>query len=224
VATTLAQMRTRVRELADMQDSTFVTDSELAGYLNRALWALDDLLHNTWEDYYAVEETVTFSGTSYTLPSDFYRLIAVDVRGSTGAWVGLTQYNVADRNLYRNSTLTTPEAQAYRLSGRRSLLFLPGFSGNVDARLIYYAQQPALALDSDTRDYPNGWEEWAILKAAIVCLGKEERDATHLERMLAMEDSRIRDAAPQRELAPVTVADVETASADLSEYGPTRRR
>lgn len=218
---TLTELRTRVRKHADMESSTFVTDDELTGYLNRALWALDDKLHTLWEDYYAAEVEVSLSGTSHTLPEDFYKLVGVDVRqGGGGDWVGLKPYALAERNAMRNLRQARPEEQRYRIQGTRTLHFLPGFSGATTAIISYYPQRAALVDDGDSVEYPHGWEEWAVLQAAIVCLTKEERDTTAKEKLLALENARVEASAPVRDVVePFRVVDTESG-ADCPRGGP----
>jgi hypothetical protein len=201
---TLAELRTRVRVLADLEDdSEFVDDLELKGHINRSLWALDDLLHKTWADYFVVEFPTAFSGTSYPLPEDFYKLVAVDVRRTDSTWTDLKPYMLAERNTLRN--LTTPvtvDAVKYRILGAE-LKFLPAMPANTQAILTYYPQMGALVNDADTRDYPNGWEQWACLQTAVILLTKEERDTSALEMLLARETARIEASAPIRDEAPV---------------------
>lgn len=201
---TLGELKTRVRELADLEDDLgFVDDSELVGHINRSLWALDDLLHKTWADYFAVEFPTTFGGASYPLPIDFYKLVAVDVRDTDTVWYDLKPYMLAERNALRN--ITTPvlaRAVKYRIIGR-TLKFLPDMPAGTQAILTYYPEQPALAVDADTREYDNGWEQWACLQTAIILLTKEERDTSALEVLLARETARIEASAPIRDEAPV---------------------
>lgn len=215
---TLAQLKQRVRELADLEDdSAFVDDAELTGHINRALWALDDLLHKTWADYFAVEVPVTMVGGTHALPADFYKLVAVDVQTTSSIWVDLKPYMLAERNTLRNLTLPVlAESVKYRVMGR-SLRLLPDMPAGTPALITYYPQQPSLTLDADTRGYDNGWEQWACLQAAIVVMTKEERDTSNLDKLLAMETARIEASAPIRDEAPVAFVesgDVGALNAD----------
>jgi hypothetical protein len=224
-AVTLLELKRRVRELADLEsDTQFVDDAELVGHINRALWGLDDLLHKTWADYYVEEVPVTFSGASHTLPADFYKLVAVDVQGTGAQWYDLKPYSLAERNTLRNATgPVNPEGVKYRLMGQE-LRFLPSMPAGTSALITYYPQQPALVADSDTRDYPNGWEQRACLEAVILLLTKEERDTLALEKMLAAETKRIEDSAPLRDEAPVTFVDTTEGVSSLNADGIARWR
>lgn len=220
---TLDELRTRVRELADLEDDTdFVDTAELDGHINRALWALDDLLHKTWANYFVTEVAVTFSGATHALPADLYKLVAVDVQsGST--WHDLKPYVLAERNTLRNATTTTPQACKYQLMGTQ-LRFLPDMPAGTSAIITYYPMQPALALDGDSRDYPNGWEQHACLQAAILLLMKEERDSGPLERLLAAERARIEESAPLRDEAPVSFVDTSDGTDAFNADGVARWR
>jgi hypothetical protein len=206
---TLAQLRSRVREAADLEASAgFISEAQLTGIINRACWALDSQLHRTWEDYFCTTLEVTLSGTSYALPADFYKLLFLDVRGSDSQWRPLGQYKLAERNLLRNATEKRVECNRYRILGK-TLTLLPGLTAPTPAVLAYYPQVAPLVLETDTRDYPNGWEEWAVLWGALVCLVKEERDTTGLEKLLAREQERIALDAPDRDAEPMGPVDVE---------------
>jgi len=221
---TLLELKRRVRELADLEDDAeFVDDAELVGHLNRSLWSLDDLLHKTWADYYVEELAVTFSGPSHLLPGNLYKLVAVDVK-SGNTWHDLKPYSLAERNTLRNAMgPVNPEGVKYRLMGN-SLRFLPDMPANTSALITYYPQQPALVEDGDTRDYPNGWEQYACLMAAIVLLTKEERDASALERMLAAEKARIEESAPLRDEAPVSFSEPTENASGFTADGIARWR
>ena len=75
---TLDDMRTRVRELANMETnaaSGFVTDDELRRRLNEALRGLYDMLVEArGQEYYLNQHTFTLVNgqNDYSLPSDFY--------------------------------------------------------------------------------------------------------------------------------------------------------
>ena len=61
--TTLQNLIDRVRQRADMEGSTFVTDAEVIGYINVAMAEMHDILVTRYEDYYVESK-------QYTLPAD----------------------------------------------------------------------------------------------------------------------------------------------------------
>lgn len=209
----LLELRTRARQHADMEgDSSFVTDEELTRRINNACWALDDMLHNTFEDFYLA----TWSGVlaplvnSLGLPEDFYKMVSVDVSDSGGTWYALKPYVNADRIALKNADGQGIHATRYRLQNRE-LRFLPPLTGATHVELSYYPQIPALRDEEDTREYPNGWEEWVCLTAAIGMLTKEERDPSALVALLNAETARINASAPIRDQSTPQMDDMPWA-------------
>lgn len=202
--TTLAELRERVRLKVDMVGSDFVEDPELDGMINRAIFALDDKLHESRKDYFLVEEDVTLSGQSHELPPAFYKLVGVDVQSSNGDWVALHPFEWGERNALRNLRNARPEEMRYRLlggtDGVQVLSFLPGFSAPAAARLSYYPQRESLINPTDAVTYPQAWEEWAVLRAAIEARTKEERDTASLVGLLRLEEARINTSVPVRDV------------------------
>lgn len=215
-AVTLAALETRVRQAADMEKSKFIKPDELRGIINRALWALDDLLYDTWTDHRMVVHPFTFTADTYELPTDFYRLRTLDVFYG-GRWKDLDAFMHRERNALRNMTGVQPDACRYQLLNLRHLRILPGFRGvEVPAEVAYYPQRSPLAEPDDYVELPNGWEEWAVLSAAIVCRTKEERDPGTLVSLLGLEAARLEKAVPAQDgNSPkrVVVTDLDTGGA-----------
>lgn len=98
--TTLAAVKTLVRQRANMEDSQFVTDDELVAYIARSHQELYGILVQKFgADYFASSTTFTTDGTNdtFALPSDFFKLLGVDVLTS-GRYVSLSRFNFAERN------------------------------------------------------------------------------------------------------------------------------
>lgn len=213
---TLAELKARARVHADQEDSLFVSEAQLTGFLNKSLDALYDKVVGVWEDYFLTRTTATFTSTSYTLPVDFYKLVGLRVQGSNGRWQKLKKLIPEEEDAYLNTTNVDPELVRYRLESRRTLSLFPGFgTASVAARLSYIPLRPALVLDTDVEEWDASWEEWAVLDAAIKCMGKAEQDTTSLEKLRAAEEARIKDLAPSRDENDVArVADVTTGCGD----------
>jgi hypothetical protein len=86
-----------------MVGSTFVTDAEWGRYINGSLYELYDLLVAAYgSDYYATSYSFTTTGSAdtYALPSDFYKLLGVDLQVATApnGNVSLRPFNFAERN------------------------------------------------------------------------------------------------------------------------------
>jgi hypothetical protein len=111
---TLADLRLATRERADRilasgdYADAFITDAELARYINQSLFELYDLLASRYESYYYLgQNTFITDGVSdrYSLPVDFYKLLGVDLQinaNSSGAngYLTLRRFEMPDRNKY----------------------------------------------------------------------------------------------------------------------------
>jgi len=214
---TLAQLRTAVRQRADMLYSQFVTDSELNSYINQSAFELYDILIQKFgDDYYIKQPAYTFQtdGTNflYALPSDFYKLVGVDlaINQSPASWTTIWNFNFGARNvnpvpnvqgLYGFSNIRV------RVSGN-NLWVSPVPSANQTFQIWYAPRMTTLSADSDTFDGISGWTEYIICDAAIKCKDKQESDT----QVLLLEKQgliqRIESAAENRNAsAPATVMD-----------------
>lgn len=219
MATTMSllELRTAVRQRADMVNSNFVTDPELTSYINQSLFELYDLLIQKYGDDYFVANpySITTNGISdsYTLPSNFYKLLGVDLAlgNSPDSYVSIKPFNFAERNRY-----AAPNFQSfygitnlrYRLRGNK-IWFTPIAEANQTIRIWYVPRLDTLTADTDTTDGISGWTEYVIVDAAIKCMQKEESDVSVLAAQKLGLIQRIENAAENRDAAlPKTVADV----------------
>ncbi len=208
-AVTLATFRERVLQAVDAEGSSFVETPELNRFVNGSLDALYDKLVAVWEDYYARDVSVSLTGASHSLPADFYKLLGIDVQVSSTQWLALVECPWAERNRWRSATGMRPEDVRYMLRGQ-ALQFLPGFGTPMPAVLSYIPLRTQLVADTDAADFPQSWEEWAVVHAGLKFLSKAERDTTGLAQRLALEDQRINALAPKRKPGEVErVADVD---------------
>lgn len=201
---TLATLRTMARRRADMENSSFVTDTELNEYINTAIKRLYDLLVMANEDYYTTSDTVTTDGTSkeFNLPADFYKIKGLDYN-LNGTTRSMKPYPFNERNDFQNNTSEI----RYRLR-KDKIRFEPAPSAQ-SMTLWYVPAFSDLSNDADTFDGVNGWEELVAIDAAIKCKRKEESDTQELiferERLYA----EIKEIAKSRDQAfPQTVSDV----------------
>lgn len=191
---TLAEMRLLAQQRADMVSSDFVTDAEWRSFLNGSLAELYDLvLQKFGADYYVAtpHEFVTTSAERYALPSDFYKLLGVDVEspGSPSGYVTALPFNFAERN-----TLPLPPA------GKTVV--------------VHYAPKITLLVDDeDEVDGVSEWQEVAIVDAARKALAKEESDTSALEREKLGLLARIEAAAENRDAGSPSIV-VDTSGRD----------
>jgi hypothetical protein len=216
----LSDLRTAVRQRADIVGSQFVTDSELTSYINQSYLELYDLLVQKYGDDYFVASpyTITTDGINdtFTLPTDFQKFLGLDLALSTSqdSYVTIRRFEFQDRNRY-----AVPNFQSfygvtnlrYRLRGN-SLWLTPIPSSGQTLRLFYVPQLTLLSADSDLASNLGGWLEYVIVDAAIKCMQKEESDISALMAQKQALIVRIEAAAENRDAGnPPRVADGQSS-------------
>lgn len=204
---TLADLKLKSRQRADMVNSKFVDDTELAGYLNNSYAELYDILIATDANYYltVLPFTLANGANIYPLPTDFYKLKGLDYASTSGgagtSWVTVSQFIFNERNnTISNAALisgtTTPIS--YILQSNQ-LYLLPETQAGGTYRMWYIPRYVPLVNDTDTLDGINGFEEYVIVDAAIKMLQKEESDVTVLMSQKQSLLSRIQSMAADRD-------------------------
>jgi hypothetical protein len=184
----LSELRTRIRQRTDSENSEFVTDAELNQLINTAYQELYGLLvraslHRTEE-----VETVTADGSdSYSMPSDFLSLIGV-YRVYDEDKVPLERFPDKFRPGSR-----TGDASMYRVVGSELVLYPKPSDGSYD--IVYIPVPGELVADADQLDGVLGWEEFVVIDAAINVLAKEESNTLALEAKRDRILKRISDEA-----------------------------
>ena len=201
---TLSSLRTQIRQRANMENSEFISDSELNGYINASYAELYDILVSRFEDYYTItaSSTVSAGSFSFSVPADFYKVRGVDRLISGTEYYSLKGFNFSERNAYNNSVTFNYFNQIdirYRLIGN-NIELTPQGSAAGTYRLWYIPTYTALSLDADTVDGVNGWEEYIIVDACIKCLEKEESSTTMFEKQKKALLKRIEEMASQRDI------------------------
>jgi len=64
MASTLAQLRTRVQADLDLEDETFIIDSDINSWINEAIKKAEAEIHTLYEDYFLTETEVTLVTTN----------------------------------------------------------------------------------------------------------------------------------------------------------------
>lgn len=220
---TLLQVRTNAKQKADMENSTFISDTEWNFNINQSLQELYDLvLQKYGDDYYST--TISFQtdgstylyplpdGTNYSGATIFYKLLGVDLAMSNtnDSYVTIRRFNMSDRNRY-----AVPNFQSfygvtnmrYRLEGN-NLWITPTPSAGQTMRVWYVPRCTLFSSDSDTSDGYGGWLEYVITDAAIKALQKAELDVSTLAGQKGALLQRIESVAENRDAAnPMVVAD-----------------
>jgi hypothetical protein len=207
---TLEAMRDQARALADMTNTTFVTNAELDVLLNQAIAELWSLLTAVVPQRYMLTAAITMvAGTrEYALPGDFMALVGVDwVRGDDR--YPLEPFALNDRAVgpYAGGTSLDPWTPACRYdiryggldgSGERLVFDRDPPAGSVE---VLYVQAPQLLeADDDVFDGVAGWEDWAVLDVAIKMLAKEESDPSMYVAQQARLDQQIKGLAGKRDI------------------------
>ncbi len=201
---TLAELRTQVRNRADMARSQFISDSEFNTSINASIRELYDLLSQKFgEDYFATSTTIsTVAGTdTYALPTGFYRLLGVDQRVANGEWVTLKPFMFSERNRFNTTVLRGvygADFMRYRIQGN-SLILRPVPQQITTLQIWYQPQFTSLVLDGDTFDGYNGWEEFVIVDAVMKAKQKEESDVSVEMAQKQALIKRIEEAAGNRD-------------------------
>lgn len=168
MATTLLQLRTRCKQESDSVGQSFVSDAEWNSYIVASYQELYGLIVQAYGDDYYVQSPstgflITTTGLTnfFALPTDFFKLLGVDLQVTQGNWVTLKPFMFSERNQFTLNNNSFPMAgQTVR---------------------VFYVPLPTLpAVDADTIDGVNGWEEYIVIDAAMKAMAKEESDVSVL--------------------------------------------
>lgn len=215
MAITLLELRNKTKERADQENSSFVSDSELNGYINSSAAELWDLLLEAYGSNYGVTTPYQFTTVSgqnmYDLPENFYDLIGVDVKFDDNKWQTVDKFNFNERNRYQDlgtwTVLGLPSIR-YRIVGNK-IMFSPTPDASTQVQIWYRPVSTILVNDSDELDDLNQYSEYIITDAAIKCMQKEESDVSILAAQKQALAQRIRDKAANRDASkPNSVTDI----------------
>ncbi len=165
------------RQIADMQNTQFCTDTEIVGYLDIGYRKLYNHVVNRFENYYVSEQNITLvpSQEEYDLPTDFFKLLGCDMFRSGLAYT-MRPWSLNERNRVTFSYNGTP--LRYILKAGK-IVFKP-IPATTDYIKMYYIPSPAeLTLGSSVEVF-NGFDEYVMLDAAIKMKQKEESDVSIL--------------------------------------------
>jgi hypothetical protein len=194
MAVTLSSLRTQVRERADMQNSLFVSDSELNLYINNSAWELYDIVVSKFEDQFIYTDSITGLPPTYTitdtaqnwftLPSNFYKLRGVDRQKETSgdSWFTLSKWNFAERNSFLDRGVRSywgSSTACYRVLGQKVSILPQGDSAGT-YRLWYIPKMTEMTVSVDLDPSIEMWSEYVVVDSAIKCLIKEESDTSML--------------------------------------------
>lgn len=217
---TLLELRTRARQEANMENSQFVTDSEMLYYMNSSAAELYDLLVQAYgNEYYVSSLTTSCTGNLdyINLPSDFYKLLGVDMYDGDKYYT-LKRFNFNERNKFLNGVSFGVNTQ-YRIQGDQ-IKFIPTPTDNRACILWYIPKFTKMTLDSSTIDGINGWEEYVVIDCVIKMLEKEESDSTPFIMRKNDMLKRIQKLSEDRDVgSPLQTTDVTIERLDVFGFG-----
>lgn len=195
-----------------MVGSSFVADAAtgLDAWINEGVQRLHEKLVAAYAENYIESTsalTLTAGTSSYALPSDFYKLYTVTLNIS-GTEYTVKPFMRAEGSAYKSVTLPYNARPKYRLAGS-NIIFLPSTLSTTGT--MYYAPSATvLSSGSDTVNFPNGWERFVVLYAAIQALMKEESSVTALQQELQKQEQELEEARRNRDASfPRQVVDLD---------------
>ena len=199
-----------------MTGSSFVTDTAtgLDALINEAHQKLHGMLVDAMGEEYVSSSaalTTVANQSDYAVPSNFYKLYGVGL-----PWVGtemrsLERYVRAERNHFRSreGAGVSSALPRYSLIGSNIRLY-PVPTSVAVGELLFAPEATTLVNGTDAVNYPNGWERFIVIDAAIQCLAKEESDVRTLSAERATIVREIELAKESRDLAtPMRVVEVD---------------
>lgn len=167
----LDTVRTKVRQRTSYENSQFLTDPELTGWINDSGAELYDLLVASFEGYNVSNQDFAIStGNTFSVPATFYKLQGVDLIVSLpDQFQTLRRVSFAERNTAR---------RGYDLRGPTVFILPYTWAAGNTYRLLYTPTYVQLVADSDTFDSIDGWEEYVIADVCIKVCAKSGEDAS----------------------------------------------
>ena len=192
--TTLAELRARALDYADMTDSDFPVVARLDDYLNSAAADLYDVLVNSMEDYFL--ELYTFNiqaGTeAYDLPDGTFPPVPNQQPG----------FYKARKIFYLADNTRRFRVRRFNLDDVNAALIQPFSGGTIE--MWYIPEMPLMVAATDTvaKAIPpivHGWDDAIALGGAIKLLAREESDTSVLAAQQGRIMQRIMDMAEPRD-------------------------
>lgn len=214
---TFAELDTRFRKIGEYEDldGDYSGDAPSAPSTGTVLTFMDVSFRRAWEDWSEADEgwnltrftasLVVGSGT-YSLPSDFHRLRALEVmattQGSVPGWQRLARANANDDLWVGNGAGglgAYPEA--YRLVGTDAyeVLPTPGVGGTI--RISYTPTAARISSSLQTCPGTDGFDEVVVYRALVMSRQREDKDTSEFRAAAAEVEARFRESIRRRDRA-----------------------
>jgi hypothetical protein len=218
----MTALQARVRQRADMEDTTFVSDSELQGYINGSWGELYDVLLEVMGPYH-FHESISFNtiagqaayrlngniastfplSAPYTVeaPYDIYKIVGVDILVD-GRYVPIRAASFPERNRSAGDAGWTGADVRYVIGGSmsasqpfKSISFIPTPQEVHTVNIIYIPTPPPLAATAATTE-----SSWPGTTTILGHSGWEEYVVVDAAiKCLAKEESDVRLLMAERE-------------------------
>lgn len=191
---TKADLRLRARRMANQEFSDFIEDDDYDAMISQNYTDLVDELAKNAIHLFEVSDTITTDGLTdtFALPSDFYRMLAVEYA------IGEQKYGVEEVAFVDRNRIRTPlrgYARGYRVVGSQ-IVFMPKPAAGTYTLLYVPAPADITDLPDDTAiDGIAGWDELIVTMTALDALRREGSDVSDLEKKEFKLRARIREAA-----------------------------
>lgn len=204
----LADIKLRVLDLADMKNTGFIGDDELTFYINQEYTELYDLVVASFEDYFMnnLQFTLTGNQDGYSMPNQVYKLRGVDYNVNSGPtqWYSLNRFMFGDRNRYNTpwGLIGWYPWQNLMYSWTGSMLKIIPETQAAGTYRVWYTPHLVQLDNTVNMLFDPTLEQWVdiiIVGAAIKCLNKEESDVSVLMAQKQMLVQRIEGLAPNKD-------------------------
>lgn len=201
---TLSELILRIKQRTDNEHagSSFVSESELTGLINKSRNALFGMLVLSGLDSVPESETTISANGSrnYDLPDDYFQVVAV-FRVEGDLYQRLERHNSRHYPGLNMSHATSYRVYGYKTDAKIEFSPIPGAG---DYLVRYIAAPTDLAADDDVVDGVLGWEEYIVADVAIDVLIKEGAPPhiiSNLKTQKAEMIARIQTEAANRDAA-----------------------
>lgn len=192
---TVASVISRARQLADVEtgtpSSSIVTDTDLLAWVNDGYRELyDTLIELGGVELFSKDATVTPAAGVWTLPSDFYQLVALDLpQGGSSTPTPLKPFSVRERNSVYSSADPRYQVRAGKL------IFRPtAFNSAVT---LWYIPVATTLGANDSFDSLDGWDAFVVAWVLEQILIKQEYATNEAVRLQERALARVRRSVPK---------------------------
>jgi hypothetical protein len=166
---------TLAKQMADMENSSFVSDAEWLSYLNLAYRRFWNKVTTLYSDYNVKSANISIvAGTSeYTMPTDLLKFRLVEIISGTQQNKTLWPLDLNEKNRYSADLYGAP--CRYSIYDQKIRLH-PEPSGSDTLKIWYVPVATPITATSQTVDVISGYDEYIAATMAVKALLKEESD------------------------------------------------